>query len=578
MESEPNLSLPTHPARLYSPAEAMDLRSLHPGRARARWLGFSAAIALFGASVPACVGTIGEGEEGVGEAESLVLAAPALPRLTAAQYRNSLADLLGTQIPAAPLEDDTKPFLFYNIGASTTTLSEVGVQLYEESADAITRSVFADPARRAALVGCEPTAPGDACVEDFLRRFGRRVLRRPLTNEELARWVSISQTLADPSAWEGLRLAVSGLLQSPHFLYRAEVGVPDDAAPGRRKLSGYELATRLSFLFWNQGPDDALLDAAEKGELDTPEGMAAAAERLLEDPRARSAMQAFFRQYLDLGRLDGIKRDPAFYPYFTPTLAEAMRKEVELLVEDVVFESRGDARSIFSTRKTFVNADLAALYGIEAPGATTTTFVPVELPADGPRAGLLTLGAFLTMNAHETRTSPTARGKYVRERVLCLEVPAPPPGVDTTLDPPMGGEPQTVREQMEVHRNNPTCAACHNFMDPPGFLFEHFDSSGFYRTVFENDLPIDSSGDLDGKPLANARDLAAVLETEPRVGHCMVEQLYRHAQGRRQTKGETLALEDLASRFASASFDFRTLLLELVTHDAFRYIGEEESP
>jgi len=552
-------------------------RRPHPGRSRARWLGFSAAIAVFGASLTACVGVIGDADEDTTEAESLVLAAPALPRLTAAQYRNSLAELFGASMPQAPLEDDTKPFLFYNIGASSTTLSEFGVQQYEESADAITRYAFADPARRAAFVGCEPAAPGDACVESFLRRFGRRVFRRPLTDEEATRWIGIAQTLADPSAWEGLRLAVSGLLQSPHFLYRAEVGVPDDAAPSRRKLTGYEMATRLSFLLWNQGPDDALLDAAEKGDLDKREGVAAAAERLLDDPRARSAMQAFFRQYLDLGRLDGVQRDPAAYPYFTPTLKEAMRREVEFLVEDIVFESRGDARSIFSTRKTFVNADLAALYGIEAPGATTDTFVKVELPADGPRAGLLTLGAFLTMNAHETRTSPTARGKYVRERVLCLEVPAPPPGVDTTLDPPMG-DPKTVREQMEAHRTNPACAACHNFMDPPGFLFEHFDSSGYYRTVFAGDVPIDSSGDLDGKPLANARDLAAVLETEPRVGRCMVQQLYRHAQGRVETKGERLALEDLASRFTGASFDFRTLLIELVTHDAFRYIGGEESP
>ena len=555
----------------------MDERSLHPGRSRARWLGFSAAIAVFGASVTACVGVIGDTEGGTTEAESLVLAAPALPRLTAAQYRNSLVELFGSSMPLPPLEDDTKPFLFYNIGASSTTLSEFGVQQYEESADAITRYAFADPARRAAFVGCEPASPGDACVQDFLRRFGRRVFRRPLTNDELGRWVTVSQTLADPTAWEGLRLAVSGLLQSPHFLYRAEFGVAEEEAPGRRRLNGYEMATRLSFLFWNQGPDDALLDAAEKGELDKPEGVVAAAERLLDDSRARAAMQAFFRQYLDLGRLDGIARDPAVYPYFTPTIADAMRKEVELLVDDVVFESRGDARSIFSTRKTFVNSDLAALYGVDAPGATTTTFVPVELPADGPRAGLLTLGAFLTMNAHETRTSPTARGKYVRERVLCLEVPAPPPGVDTTLDPPMG-DPKTVREQMEAHRTNPACAACHNFMDPPGFLFEHFDSSGYYRTVFEGNLPIDSSGDLDGKPLANARDLATVLETEPRVGRCMVQQLYRHAQGRIEKKGEKLALDDLASRFAGASFDFRTLLIELVTHDAFRYIGEEESP
>jgi hypothetical protein len=226
-----------------------------------------------------------------------------------------------------------------------------------------------------------------------------------------------------------------------------------------------------------------------------------------------------------------------------------------------------------------VNSDLAALYGVDAPGATTTEFVQVELPADGPRAGILTSGAFLTMNAHESYTSPTARGKYVRERVLCLDVPAPPPGVDTSLDPVMMGEqPKTVRERMELHRTNPSCASCHTFMDPPGFLFEHFDSSGAYRELQEGVLPIDSSGDLDGKPLNDARGLATVLETDERVGRCMVKQLYRHALGRLETSGEALAVENLAARFVVTSFDFRSLLLELVTHDAFRFVGTKETP
>ena len=533
----------------------------------------AAAISTLG-----CYGILGDAGGGSTE-QTLVLPPAALTRLTAAQYRNSLVELFGAAAPAGPLEDDTKPYLFYNIGASTTTLSEVGVQLYEESADALSRYAFADPARRAAFVGCAPAAPGDACVESFVRRFGRRVVRRALTEEEVARWVNVSKTLADPDAWEGLRLAVSGLLQSPHFLYRADLGTVEEATAARRPLTGYEMASRLSFLLWNQGPDEALLDAAERGDLDTPEGIMMEAERLLDDRRARRAVQGFFRQYLDIGRLEGITRNPATYPLFAPGITDAMRTEVEMLVEDLVFEQRADARSIFSTRTTYVNSDLAALYGIDAPGASKTTFVKVELPADGPRAGVLTFGAFLTMNAHESFTSPTARGKYVRERVLCLDVPAPPPGVDTSLDPVMMGEPpKTVRERMDLHRTNPSCASCHTFIDPPGFLFEHFDSSGAYRTVQEGTLPIDSSGNLDGKPLANARELATVLETDERVGRCMVKQLYRHAQGRLETKGEALALEVLAERFTAASFDFRSLLLELVTHDAFRFVGMKEIP
>jgi hypothetical protein len=528
----------------------------------------------------ACLGNIGDPPGGglSGNQAPAVLepAPPVLPRLTAAQYRNSVIDLLGPKIPMTPIEADTNPYLFFNIGATSTTLSELGVQQFEESADAVTRTVFSDPAWRAVLVECQPAAPGDACVTGFLGRFGRRAFRRPLTGEELARYTAVATDLAQPDAWEGVRLAVAGMLQSPHFLYRVELSELDASSPGqgKRLLNGFEMASRLSFLLWNTTPDEALLDAAARGDLDTPQGIAAEAGRLLEDPRANAAIQEFFAQYLDIGRLDGIARNPATYPLFTPGMAGAMRKEIELLVNHVVFVEEGDTRSIFSTRRTFVNSDLAALYGVDAPGADATTFVPVELDPSGPRAGLLTFGAFLTMNAHETQTSPTARGKYVRERVLCQTVQPPPPDVDTTLDPPSAEQPTTVRERLEEHRKNPACTACHAFIDPPGFLFEHFDSIGAYRTVQEGTLPIDSSGDLDGIPLTDAKGLAALLENDARVGRCMVTQLFRHAQGRLDTKGEKPAVDDLEARFAASGYSFKKLLIELVTHDGFRYVGE----
>jgi hypothetical protein len=527
----------------------------------------------------ACLGKIGDppgGLAGNQGPEVFEPAEPVLPRLTAAQYRNSVVDLLGPKIPMTPIEADTNPYLFYSIGATSTTLSELGVQQFEESADAATRTVFSDPAWRAVLVGCQPAAPGDACAAEFLGRFGKRAFRRPLSAEELARYTAVAADLAQPDAWEGIRLAVAGMLQSPHFLYRVELSGFDAENPGggKRLLNGFEMAARLSFLLWNTTPDEALLDAAERGDLGSPNGIAAEAERLLAHPRAVATIQEFFAQYLDLGRLDGIARSPLTYPLFTPGMAQAMRKEIELLVNHVVFEEEGDTRSIFSTRRTFVNSELAALYGVEAPGADVTTFVPVELDPAGPRAGLLTFGAFLTMNAHETQTSPTARGKYVRERVLCQTVQPPPPDVDTTLDPPTAEMPKTVRERLEEHRKNPACAACHAFIDPPGFLFENFDSIGAYRTVQAVDLPIDSTGDLDGIPLTDAKGLAGLLENDPRVGRCMVTQLFRHAQGRLDTKGEKPAIDDLDARFAASGYSFKKLLIELVTHEGFRYVGE----
>jgi hypothetical protein len=293
---------------------------------------------------------------------------------------------------------------------------------------------------------------------------------------------------------------------------------------------------------------------------------------MLEDDRARVAVQRFFAQYFDLVRLDGLFRDPDQYPAFTATLPEAMRTEVELLVDDFVFRRAADVRGIFGARQTFVNDELAALYGVDAPGAGPVTFVPVDLPADGLRAGLLTLGAFLAMNAHETETSPTLRGKYVRERVMCMKVPAPPIGAQTSVDD-AEAETKTLRERLQAHRTDPVCAGCHGFIDPPGFSFQHFDAIGAYRTD-ESGFPVDASGEIDGVPLTNATELGSLLETSPHVGRCIVIQLFRHTQGRLEVESEQPALDDLDRRFAAADYRFLELLVQFTAHESFRYVSE----
>jgi hypothetical protein len=518
-----------------------------------------------------CQGTIGDSGDdpdvaglGVGE-----LQAPVLPRLTTLQYQNSLGDLLGADLPAQPVQADTNPYLFYAIGAATTQYSELGVQQLEEAADVSAGAVFDDAQRREALVGCSPSLPDDACAESFIVGFGRRAFRRPLDAQELQRWLNVSALFGEGDAWLGLRMVVTGMLQSPNFVYRVELGEPDGDAD-RWRYTSFEMASRLSFTLWNTTPDDELLDAAERGDLTDAAGLETQARRLLDSPRARATVQDFFAQYFDLSRLEGLTRNPATYPQFTPTLPEAMRTEVKLLVDDYVNRRDTDIRGVFSSRRTFVNTELAALYGIDAPGASPIAFVPVDLPEDGPRAGLLTLGAFLAMNAHETDTSPTLRGKYVRERVLCQSVPPPPDDIeiDLTQEP---GEAKTLRERLEQHRDNPACSSCHSFIDPPGFLFEHFDSIGAYRDD-ENGYAIDSSGDLDGEPLSGARDLADMLANDDRVAHCIVTQLFRHANSRLDEEGEGPALDHLDTLFASSGYRFRELLVALVTHESFRYL------
>ena len=233
------------------------------------------------------------------------------------------------------------------------------------------------------------------------------------------------------------------------------------------------------------------------------------AERLLAEPAARTAVESFFAQYLDLKRLEETHRPLDRHPEFSPRLIDAMGIEVKLLVSNIVFDNPRDIRGLFSEPQGYVNSDLASLYEIEVEGLTPNIFVPVTFDEDTPRAGLLTLGAFLTMNAHPTDTSPTLRGKYIRERVFCQEVPAPPDDIDLNLEQEEG-EADTLRERLEAHREDPECAACHSFIDPPGFLFENYDGLGKYRTD-ANGHPVDATGELDGVPLNNAVELAAHL-------------------------------------------------------------------
>lgn len=498
-----------------------------------------------------------------------------LPRLTQRQYRNSVADLLDGPLPEPPLEPDTNPYLFYSIGATSTSLSELGVQQYEQAAQALTQTVFDDPDRREALVGCAVTTTTDPCIEDYVRAFGRRAFRRPLTDDEVAQWTELVDDVDAPDVWEALRLMTGGMLQSPYFIYRVEQGEPDPDDETRLRFSDYEMASRLSYLLWDTTPDDALLDAADAQQLTTVEGIAAQVDRMLESPRAKASVLAFFSQYFDLGRLQGVTRNTETYPQFNALLPAQMRTEVELLVEDVVYRRDADFRSIYSTRDIYVTNHLAALYGVDAPGATPIAFVPVTLPQDGPRAGLLTLSAFLTMNAHETDTSPTLRGKYVRERVLCSVVQAAPDDVDLDIDPEPSDEPQTLRQRLEAHRDSPACASCHAFIDPPGFLFENFDSLGVYRTEDSQGLTLDASGELDGAVLANARELGPVLADDPRVGACVVQQLYRHANGRLNTGSESAALVDMAQRWGEAGYRYQDLLRQFVVHDSFRYVAAQ---
>jgi hypothetical protein len=523
---------------------------------------------LLGFAGPGCQATLDEQPA----AMAVVPAAPTLHRLTKSQYQATVRALFGEAIKVpTDLEADTPLHGFASIGASELTIPPRAAEQYEAAALDVAHQAWSNAALRKTLLGpgCAPTTVGDPCLRGFLSRFGRQAFRRPLTTEETDRLLALAGKLTGDlgSLDTALEYTLSSFLQSPHFLFRVEIGEPDPDRPDRLRYTSYEMASRLSFLLWNGPPDADLLDAAERGELVTGPGLRAQTERLLAAPAARASIGSFFGEYFNLARLDSMTKDKALFPQLTPTLVAAMREEILRDVQDVVFTRAADYRELFSGGGTFVNAELAALYGLPAP-AGGPGYSRIELPADSKRGGLLGTAGILALNAHATTTSPTHRGKFVRGYLLCQDIPPPPAGVVTTLEPPSGMK-KTLRQRLEQHRQDPACRSCHQMMDPIGLGLEHFDAIGAFRTVDEG-LPIDASADLDGVPFEGAAGLGRALAADPRLSECLARQFYRHATGHLEEAAEQQGISQLGTAFAETEYRFQQLVLRLVASDGFR--------
>ncbi len=525
--------------------------------------------------------TAGAGGPGAGGAATTPLGpqpTARLHKLTAAELQNSLHDLLGADVPVGPVEPDTESDGFASVGAAAVSISPAGVGLYETAIGGALDAAFVDAARAAQVVACAPSALGDAaCVTRSLEAFGLRAFRRPLSAEESARYLGVAQAIEQESQSPliGLRYALSAVLQSPHFLYRAELGQPSAADAGRLKYTGFEMASRLAAELWNTVPDQALLDAAQSGALDSEEGVRQQAQRLIAGAQARSALSTFVDDLYGIERLYRSIKDAALFPAWSDSLRDAMHEELRQRMLDAVFDAPGDFLGVYDTRVTFVNDELARFYGLAEAG--TPGFRRVELPVGSPRVGLLGAGALLAAYALPQRSSPTARGKFVAEALLCRTVPPPPPGVDTTLATPMADPNATLRERLTLHRSNAACAACHALMDPIGLGLEQFDGIGSYRET-DHGKPIDASGDLDGVPFANAAELGSVLRQNPAAARCFVSKLYTHAQGRTPLGVDAPAIDALLQRFAAAGNRADQLLVELASSEAFRFVEPTRLP
>ncbi|WP_437727915.1 DUF1592 domain-containing protein [Sorangium sp. So ce861] len=523
----------------------------------------------------ACSGKSGAGADGEPTrcAEIRPGASP-LRRMTRFEYNNTIRDLLGDDsAPADAFVVEEEALGFNNQAAALGVTPLLAEQLMKAS-EAIAARAARDLERL--LEGCDPAVQGpEVCADELIARFGKRAFRRPLTPAEGERFARLfAWGSAEHGFSTGVELVIQAMLQSPHFLYRVELGMPDPVGEGVVPLSDHEIASRLSYLLWGSMPDDALFAAADAGELRTAEQIAAHARRLLDDPRARAAVANFHAQWLQLSNIDTLTKDPAVYPSFDAGLPALLRAETEAFLEHVVFDdAAGDVATLLTAPYSLMNAELRAFYGLPAGPAGAPDALAIVPLDPSQRAGFLTHASLLSVLAKPNQSSPVLRGKFVRERLLCQILPPPPPDVD--IQPPDVREGIPTRRRFEQHAADPSCSGCHKLMDPIGFGFERYDGIGLYREA-DQGVPIDASGEIGGTggadgPFDGAVELAHRLAQSDGVRQCVATQWFRFGYGRAEQAEDECSMTQIQAAFAESGYNIKALLVALTQTDAFRY-------
>jgi cellulase/cellobiase CelA1 len=440
-------------------------------------------------------------------------------RLSALEYQNTLADLLGVSASVSGgLPSDTVVNHFDN-NQSVLLVSEA----FADKVRIITENVI-KAINVQSTTSCKGGTADEACANDFAHRFGGRAFRRPLSDAEVADFMAIYKAIAAGEGFdEGVRWMIAAMLQSPYFLYRTELGsMPSN---GAYTLTPHEIAAELSYTFWQTTPDDALIAAAADGSLLKPEVILAQAKRLLADPRSTVTLNHFVDQWLAVNQLPSAVKDSSIYPAFTPAIQSLMRKETFEFFSYV--GKNGVYGDLFTADYTFLNADLATYYGQPAPTGDPSAFQKVTLT--GGRGGILTQGSFLVAQSRPTHTSPTSRGKLVREMILGEPVPPPPPNVNTNLTDVSGLT--TMREKLSAHASDGACVACHQRLDPIGFGFEGFESDGrAVMAAIDTSGEVIGSGDIDG-PFNGPSELQKKLGASPEAQRAFALHWFRYVYG-----------------------------------------------
>jgi hypothetical protein len=498
-------------------------------------------------------------------------------RLSYDEYDRALKELLHLPVAESVNFPAEQSSLGPYVGYGELRVGERLAGELERSATSLAERVVATAAAYAAVVGCEPSAA--SCRDQFIDAFGLRAFRRPLSTTEQARYRAIFQRGAEligsgDAFRDGVQLTLQAMLQSPKLLYRIETGDGTSDAAGVR-LSGFELATRLSFMLAGTTPDAELLAAARDGALATPDGIATQARRLVAAPGFEARALSFHERWMQLDELDSLAKDTTTFPSFSPDLVNSMRAEAERFVKAVTLEGNGTVSALLTSRFGFVDQRLATLYGLS--GSFGSELVRVEHAPESGRLGLFTEAAFLAGHSSSSSgTSPILRGVFMLRRLACANIPDPPAGAQMqqpATQPAM--ELRTTRDYFAWKTSMPACGGCHGLINPTGFAFEQFDGLGQWR---DNDrgAPVDTNGTLHigSKDLVfgDASELLEALSKEPQVQACYAKNWLQFAYGRPDDIADSRALGLAAQRLQSGTFSIRDLAVALTERPAFNHL------
>jgi hypothetical protein len=437
---------------------------------------------------------------------------------------------------------------------------------------------FPEPHRR--LIVATPAAgksvadAAGTCLKPLLNR----ALRRNVSDDEVNRFAKLVEdaVAAGDTFEQGMQVALTGVLVSPHFLFRVERDLRPDDPAAVHELADYELASRLSYFLWSSMPDDELLAAAASGKLHEEATLQQQVRRMLADPKAEALVHNFVMQWLNLRLLDGVTPDPKVFGDFSDDLKRDMRRETELFCQAIIREDRS-VLDFLDGDFTFVNDRLARHYGIA--DVSGSEFRRVSLGGTS-RAGVLTQASILTLTSNPGRTSPVKRGKWILENVLGTPPPDPPPDVPDLEATQKASPNASLRQQLEIHRQNAVCASCHKTMDALGFGFENFDAIGRWRDK-DGQLAIDTSGILPGgAKFSGALELAQVLKRRKReFGRCLAEKMLVFALGRPLAPYDKCAIDGIVDKLEQGQYRFSALVVEIAKSDPFRKRrGEGDKP